>query len=210
MNMKKIIMALLALCFLVPGYAGNPQKDYQKALKKERSKKEKEFKKGKWEIVGTRTMEVALLKHYGKLEAEGEDAQEWYGLARAKSKNNAIQMATNNAVVSYAQQAGSTLKGRVVTELNANGVDASAELDNFYAAYERLVEKEIKNEMEPSFTIMRPQPDGTYEVQSFYVVSESKAQKARMRALEDALKSSKIAREHAGKISDFVKQGFDK
>lgn len=207
--MKKIMMALLALCFIVPCYAGNPQKDYQKALKKERAKKEKEFKKGKWEIVGSRTMEVALMKHYGKLEAEGEDAQEWFGMSRAKSKNNAIQMATNNAVVSYAQQAGSTLKGRVVTELNANGVDAAGELDNFYAAYERLVEKEIKNEMEPSFTIMRPLADGTYEVQTFYIVSESKAQKARMRALEDAMKSSEVARQHADQITDFVKQGFD-
>ncbi len=93
--------------------------------------------------------------------------------------------------------------------MNADGVDTSAEFDKFYAAYERLVEKEIKNEMEPSYSIIRKNADGTYEVQSFFIVEESAARKARQRALEGALKESEAAQKYADKIAGFVNEAFD-
>ena len=112
-------------------------------------------------------------------------------------------------MITYGQEAGSTLQGRVVSDISANGVDPSGEFENFFAAYERLVEKEIKGEMEPSYTIIRENTDGTYEVRTYFIVEESHAQKARLRALEDALKNSQIAAEHAEKIASFVRQGLD-
>ncbi len=129
--------------------------------------------------------------------------------ASTKSKNTGKQAAINNAVITYAQEAGSTLKGRVISDLNANGVDPAGEFDNFYAAYERLVEKEIRGEMQPSYTIIRTNPDKTYEIRTYFIVSELAASRARMRALEEAMKASEAAQKHAAKISEFVKQGFD-
>ena len=64
--------------------------------------------------------------------------------------------------------------------------------------------------MHPSYTIIRTNPDKTYEIRTYFIVSEVAASRARMRALEEAMKASEAAQRHAEKISEFVKQGFDK
>lgn len=208
--MKRLIFAILALAMLVPTYAEKANKQLEKARKKELSTKLKEYKKGKWDILGSRSLEYALAEHYDRLNKLGEDGHEVEGISsRTKSKNTGKQSAINNAVVSYAQEAGSTLKGRVITDLSANGVDPSGEFDNFYAAYERLVEKEISNEMQPSYTIIHTNPDNTYEIRTYFIVSEIAASRARIRALEEAMKASEAAQKYSEKISEFVKQGFD-
>ena len=69
--MKKIIMGLLALALLVPAYADAANKQLEKARKKELSQKMKEYKKGKWEILGSRTLEFSLANHYDKLNSLG-------------------------------------------------------------------------------------------------------------------------------------------
>lgn len=205
--MKKIIMMLLAVCLIAPAYA-DANKDLQKELNKEYKKKLKQYKKEKWNVVGSRTMEVVLLKHYDKLNNLEEDAREVVGMSRTKTKNNGYQAASNNAFVSYASQAGSSLKGRVMTDIFADGANPDAEFDHFFAAYERLVEKEIKGELNESFALVKTLPDNTYEFQVFYVVSENAAAKARMRALENALKESEVAQKYATKLSEFVNEGF--
>lgn len=205
--MKKILIVLMALVMIVPAYAEN--KALEKARKKELKTKLKEYKKNKWEVMGSHTLEVALATHYDRLNQLGEDGHEVEGVSTStKSKNTGKQMAINNAAITYAQEAGSTLKGRVVADIKGNGADAIGEFENFYAAYERLVEKEIKGELEPSFTIIRPNSDGTFEIRSYFIVSESNAAKARQRALEGAFKESQIAEEHAEQISSFVREGF--
>lgn len=209
--MKKIIMLILAVILMVPAVEAE-NKQLQKALKKEYKSKMKEYKKGKWELFGSsRTLEVALLQHYDQLNTLGEDAREVVGIAsRFKSKNVGHQQAINNACITYAQQAGSHLKGRVVSDIAANGDDTSAEFDHFYAAYERLVEKEIKGEMSESYSIIRciDPKKGEYEMQTFFIVNESAATRARIRAMENALKESEAAQRYAQKVSDFVKEGF--
>ena len=127
---------------------------------------------------------------------------------KSKSKNVGQQMAINNACATYAQQAGSSLKGRVVSDLAGDGIDTDAEFEHFYAAYERLVEKEIKGEMDQSFSLIRNNPDGTYEIETFFIVSEGAASKARIRAMENAAKESEAAQRYANKVSEFVREGF--
>lgn len=209
--MKKIIMLILAVILMVPA-AEAENKQLQKALNKEYKAKMKEYKKEKWKLFGSsRTLEVALLQHYDQLNSLGEDAHEVVGIAsRFKSKNVGHQQAINNACITYAQQAGSHLKGRVVSDIAANGDDTSAEFDHFYAAYERLVEKEIKGEMSESYSIIRciDPKTGEYEMQTYFIVNESAATRARIRAMENALKESEAAQRYAQKVSDFVKEGF--
>lgn len=208
--MKKIFAVLMALAILLcPTYAEAANKQLEKARNKELKEKVKEYKKGKWEILGSHTLEVALAEHYDKLNSL-DDAQDYSGVStRTRSKNTGKQMAMNNAFIEYAQSAGSTLKGRVVSDLSASGINADAELENFYAAYERLVEKEIRNEVQPSYTIIRSNGDGTYEIRTFMIVSESAASKARVRALENAAKESALAQSLAEKMSEFVQAGFE-
>ncbi len=211
--MKRFLSILLMVCVLASTAlcAAELDKKTRKRLEKEKKEKLKEFKKQGWQLLGsTRTLDGVLMRHYEKLEQLGDDGREVSGIATSvKSKNNGKQIATNNACITYGQQAGSTLRGRVLSESNANTTDPTTEFENFFQAYEREVEKEIKGEMDESFSIIRTNPDGTYEVQSFFIVSESAASKARMRALENSMRESEMARAHAEKISGFVQKAFE-
>ena len=193
--MKKALVVLLALFILVPSISTAQEKALSKALKKEYKAKMKEYKKEGWEIF---------------VNKGGEDVYEIVGVAGAfKSKNVGKQTATNNACNLYASQAGSHIKGRVVSDLGSNADDVVAEFDHFYAAYERLVEKEIRGEMSESFSIIRERGDGSYEMQTYYIINESAATRARIRAFENAAKESEAAQKYAEKVSKFVKEGFN-
>ena len=210
--MKKLTMLLmfvLTLAFVMPE-ASAQNRQLEKARKREYKAKKKEFKKGGWQIYGTtRSLDVALLTHYDQLNALGDKAFEVMGVApRFKSKNVGKNEAMNNAAILYAQQAGKTVKGRIVSDMASNGVDPGEEFDHFYAAYESVVEKEIKGELKESFSVIRDLGNGEYEMQTFFIVNEDAATQARIRAYENALKESAAAQEYANKVSQFVRKGF--
>lgn len=209
--MKKIIMFLAAFCLMMPVVNAQNSKALSKAVKKEYKTKMKEFKKGGWKLYGsTHSLEVALLTHYAKLNKEGDETYEIMGnCSRFKSKNVGHQTCVNNASNLYAQQAGRQIKGRIVSDIAGNADDVAAEFDHFYAAYESLVQKEINGELQESFCVIKENKDGTYEMQTFFVVSESAATRARIRAYENALKESEAAKKYAQKVSDFVREGFE-
>lgn len=217
--MKKMILmvvAVFALAVYCPttaqaqSYEAKTSKLLEKQLKKEYKDKLKELKKEKWQLYGSsHTLEVALLTHYDKLAKGGEDAHEVVGTAtKFKSKNIGHQTAINNACNIYARQAGSHVKGRIVSDMGANSDSIVNEFDHFYGAYQTLVEKEIKGEMQESFSIIRPYKDGSYEMQTFFIVNENAASKARLRAFEIAAKESAIAQKYADKVGEFIKEGF--
>ncbi len=209
--MKKVIIFLMALCMVLPSAVAQNSKALSKAQKKEYKIKMKEFKKEGWKLYGSsRSLDVALLTHYEKINKDGEETYEIMGnCSQFKSKNVGHQTCINNAANIYAQQAGRKLKGRIVSDIAGNGDDASAEFDHFYAAYESLVQKEINGELQESFCIIKENKGGTYEMQTFFIVSESTATRARIRAYENASKESAAAQKYSQKVSDFVRQGFD-
>ena len=204
------LIAALALSANCTTASAQQNELLEKQLKKEYKLKVKQLKKEKWQIYGsTHTLEVALLTHYDKLAKGGENAHEVMGTAtKFKSKNIGHQTAINNACNIYARQAGSHVKGRIVSDMGANSDSIANELDHFYAAYQTLVEKEIKGEMQESFSLIRSNGDGSYEMQSYFIVNEDAALKARIRAFENAAKESAAAQKYAEKVSDFVKEGF--
>ena len=207
--MKKLMITMMAALVLstsgAMAQAINPI--MQKQLNKEYKQKIKQFKKEKWQIyASSHSLEVALLQHYDKLAKGGDNAFEIVGIAsKFKSKNVGHQTAINNACNTYARQAGSYIKGRIVSDLATSD---STERDHFYAAYQTLVEKEIKGEMQESFSMIHDLGDGTFEMQTFFVVNEEAARKARMTALENAAKESADAQKYAEQVSGFVKEGF--
>lgn len=209
--MKKVFMAMLMVAFLCPAICNAQSKSLIKAQKKEYRAKMKEYKKEGWKIFGSsRSLEVALLSHYEKLNSGGDDVYEIVGVASEfKSKNVGMQIALNNACNIYASQAGSRIKGRIISDLGSNAENVSAEFDHFYAAYDRLVEKEIRGEMSESFSVIREKSKGVYELQTYFIINESAASKARIRAFENAARESEAAQKYADKVSKFVKEGFD-
>ena len=209
--MKKVLFLFVVLTLLCSTVSYAQSNVLKKAQKKEYKAKMKEYKREGWKIFGSsRSLDVALLRHYDKLNQGGDDVFEVVGVASSfKSKNIGKQTAANNACNTYAAQAGSVIKGRIVSDMGANADDMSSEFDHFYAAYERLVEKEIRGEMNESFSIIRDKGNGTFEMQTYFIVNENAATKARIRAFENAAKESEAAQKYAEKVSKFVKEGFN-
>mgnify|MGYP003505634536 CR=1 FL=1 len=208
--MKKFFVILMAALFVMPMTMDAQNKQLEKARKKEFKTKMKELSKEDWKIfASTRSLDVALLEHYEKLNTMGDNAYELVGIAaKFKSKNVGKQQALNSACIAYAQHAKSYVQGRIVSDMAGDGVAADNEFDNFYAAYERLVSAEIKGELRESFSIIRDLGDGTFEMQTFFIVDQDAASKARIRAMENALKETEMAQKHATKVSEFVNEGF--
>ena len=211
--MRRIVVFLLAVLLAAP--MGNVSaQNLSKAIKKEYKAKMKQLKKEKWELYGSsRTLEVTLSKYYEALDAN-PNVREIMGLApRFKSKSVGHQTAINDACRTYAQQCGSTVKGRIDSDMASDGLDVKSEFDHFYAAYERTVEKEIQGELQEKFSIIRQidkeKGDPIYEMQTYFLVDEEAASRARIRAYEQALKESEAAQKMANKIGDFVKAGFE-
>lgn len=209
--MRKLLVILLATLLVAPVEMASAQK-MSKAIKKEYKTKMKQLKKEKWELYGSsRTLDVTLAKYYQELDSK-ENVREIMGnAAKFKSKTVGHQSAINDACRTYAQQCGSIVKGRIDSDLASDGEDVNSEFDHFYAAFERLVEKEIQGELVEKFSLIREiDKDGpVYEMQTYFLVDEEAASKARIRAYEQAVKESEAAQKMATKIGDFVKAGFD-
>lgn len=204
---------MLSLMLIAPACEVSAQK-MSRAIKKEYKSKLKQFKNEQWELYGSsRTFEVLLSKYYQDLN-DNPNAREIIGYAnKCQSKSVGHQTATNDACRTYAQQCGSKVKGRIDSDLASDGNDVSSEFDHFYAAYERLVEKEITGELQERFTICRQngvdaKGNPTYEMQSFFIVDEDAASKARVKAYQNALMESESAQKYASQIDGFVKEGI--
>lgn len=211
--MKKFLMLLAALCLTFGAYAETElTKKQQKQVQKEVKAKMKEYKKEGWKLFGSsRPLEAVLEAHIGRLVSLGDDGFEQVGVANNfHSKSVGHQQAVNNACVEYAGKAGSAVRGIAETDLKANGSVEGDEFEHFYAAYTRLVEREIKGEMTETYSVIRETSPGNYEMQTFFIVSESAAAKAKERAAREALAETEIAQEHAAKISDYVRRAFER
>lgn len=198
---------LLLLCGSVVSVSAQ-----NRLLERETSKmyktKIKEYKKTGWKLAGSsKTLEVALLEHYEKMK-DPQNVELVGEVSQCKSLNVCKQAAYNNALITYANLAGSTLKGRVVSDLNVDQSDEEGEFDKMYAAYERLVQQEVKGVLMESYAIVK-EGGGSKQYKVFFLVNEEKASAARMRALERAAKETEMAQKYATKIADFVREGFE-
>lgn len=207
--MKKLFFLFVVTAIACSGTEVNAQnKKLEKAYDKMYKMKVKEFNQEGWKISGsTKTLEVALLEHYEKLkdaantELVGECSQ---GL----SINACRQAAYNNALITYANLAGSTLKGRIVSDTNIDQSDMEGEFDKMYAAYERLVQTEIKGVLTESFSVVK-ENGKRKQYRVYFIVNEDKASQARIRAMQRALEETQAAQKYAREISDFVQEGFE-
>lgn len=210
--MKKVLVILLAVMTLMPLTLSAQSKALNKALKKQYTEKKKEFKKEGWKLFGSsRTLDVCLLTHYDKLNSLGDEGEEVMGTATvssARHKNLLKQAAMTNACNNYARNSGSHVKGRVASDMGLTDEEKS-EFEHFYAAYEGLVDKEIRGELKESFTVIKEVSKDQVDMWVFYIVDVNAATKARIRAFENAAKESAVAQKYAEKVSEFIKEGFE-
>ena len=195
--MKRIILITIAVLMAMPVFAQGAQ--YRKKLR--------EYKKESWELYGSsKTMKDVLREHYDALAPDS--VFEVVGTATGvKSESIGQQVAWNNACINYVQQAGSFLRGRIDTD-NHTGGGTDGEFSHFYSAYETLLQKEIRGELRPSYTLVKRRADGNCQVMSFFVVDEEAAANARIKAMELAASESEAAQRIAGRIREYVQEGF--
>lgn len=198
---------ILVLSLIVAPVCYSQERTLRKELRKEYKEKLRELKKGKWEIFGSaRSADVTLLKFYEKLNSGNFEVV--MGTSSSfRSKNIGYQNAQFNAATRYAAEAMSYIKGRAVSDLHVDGTNGNEEFDKFYQAYERNVKAEIKGDLQDGYSIIRQNADGTYEMNSYFIVDIASASKARLQAMENAAKESSLAQEYAKKISDFINEG---
>lgn len=204
--MKKILMLLMALCLIAPTTMAQSLTPKQEKLCNKNAKdRAKELKKQGFEIMGTLPLQDALYKHFAKMEL---GATEQIGNGHSKSMNNGRQMCLTNAMSEYASKAASQIKGRSVTDAYGNEVDTEndPEFARFYAAYERLTQKEIKGELQESFTLVRKNADGSSDFRMFFLVDENKALSRRQKAMKDAIEESNFAQNYAKQVSEFINE----
>ncbi|MBO4800390.1 MAG: hypothetical protein J5545_00740 [Bacteroidaceae bacterium] len=192
--MKKyfvIMLAALGLIIAAPAAAQNKQ--MAKALKKELAQRKKAIKNNKQELFGTsRSIDVALLSHFEALDNGGDDVQEIVGYARGKSKNLLAAAAQNSVASRYAAQASAQIKGQLKQTLEGNAENVDEEVDKFSAIYLTKVESEIKGQIKPSYSLISTGADGVYELESYYIVNQTKATNARKAAFDAARKETGI------------------
>ena len=204
--MKRIILSSIIL-FCLGIFSGEAQK-LNRALKKEYKTKMKTFKKGKFKITGTsRSLEVSLLKHYEKL-----DSEKFEEIVIVSENCPTINLCDRKSLTDasslYATRASSFVKGRVVSEA---GYDASerrndkTDQDKFWAAYEQKVSANVSDALKKSFAVVKKKGKA-YEYQSFYLVENEEARKARLNALRQAQEETEASVEWAETVSDFINE----
>ncbi len=203
-----VILSLLLSCAL--GTANAQTKAMKKALEKEYKEKVKKYTKEGWTVFGTsRTLDVALLKHYEKLNEDG--ITEVYGTAVSGNKNIGKDKLLMSACASYAQKCGSNIKGRITEDMGSIvSTEELEEFEHFYAAYENNVQTQIQGELTSSFSIYRPTKvngKDVYEFETYFIVDETAASKARIRAFQNAMKESAVAQKYAETVSKFIEEG---
>jgi hypothetical protein len=198
------------LCFCVVSANAQSDRKYNKVMEKVYKKKTKEMKKDGWKATGTSlTLEAAIMKHLRTVNSDDKNKEMIVNVSMCKSLNVCSSQALNNVLVKYAENAGSYVRGRVISDLfnNASG-DVPKEFDKFYAAYERLVSAEIKGEIQFSAAFEKANGSGR-SYQAWFIVNDEKAGEARMRAMQRAFEESKLAQQYAAQVNDFVQAGFE-
>lgn len=202
--MKKIIMFLMAAFMLsaVPATAQELSKEAKKSIKA----KIKEFKKDGWKIFGSAySIEYALNKHYAKLESPDAEQQIGVSVASTKNKNLGRQKALTNACIEFVSRNETAIKGKVLEELGDNG--NGEEFDKFFGTFKKEVQGTIKDELKESFSVIRDNGDGTFEMQIYFVYDKTAASKARMRAIDRAAREDIASKLYAEGIKKYFEEG---
>ncbi|MDR2809601.1 MAG: hypothetical protein LBB84_03470 [Tannerellaceae bacterium] len=208
----KIFIRILMLSLFCIGLSAQAQSDkkYRKTMEKVYKAKTKELKKQKWVTSGTSlTLDAAIMKHLRTLHANENNKEIIATVSMCQSLNVCKSAALNNALIEYAQSAGSYVRGRIVSDMfNNSSGDVPAEFDKFYAAYERLVSAEVRGELDFSLALEKPNGAGK-SYQAWYIVDEDKAMQARVRAMRRAAEETRLAQEYANQVSQFVQEAFE-
>ena len=208
--MKKFLLLLVAaLIAIAPADAQVSRRDVRRAVKSAK-KEAKAYKKEGFKLLETGLMEAAIADFNIKKKA-GNITEIVTQVNGKKSINMAKSQARNNAINEYAESARALIRGRVDSDMSDVG---EVQMENFVAAYERLVLKEMNGELMTAFSLVRENKSKkaptTYDIRLVSYVDLDAAHQAHMRAMEQAMRESDLAKKYGTKISSWIDEGFVK
>ena len=204
--MKKIILMMLAAVIVAGPVAAQTKKELR-AAKKEAKMAAKQLKKEKFKLLEIGDLEMQLESYLIKTKT---GCKQIVGTAEdCISINLAKTAAMNNAVNEYATLSGGIVKGRITSEVSKVN---EQQADDIVAAYERLVLKEIKGEIQSCVTLIRANGKNkkNYDARVYCLVDYDTAHAAKVKAMNLALEELNLTQEYGSKISDWVNEGFEK
>lgn len=201
---KLLIIALMALTAVSAPLSARESKEVKNAAKaaKETAKalRKDGFKPLEY---GDGTAQLA-----GYFARTGDGCQGFVGTADACISVNLAKMtAQTNVANEYALASGGRVRGRVTSTASSIGGE---QLDDIVAAYERLINRDIRGELRTCATFVRKEKDGRYSVRVFCVVDEDAAHSARLKAMKRSLEETDMAEAYGSMVSDWIDEGMNK
>lgn len=189
--MKKILILMLAmLTASATLYAADP---VEKAINQAIKAKKKELKKGGWELFGTsQTLDMVLYDYYDKLLRTGGNYTEQMGNGDNSANKTLLHQKTLvDAARSYAQKTSSQVEGMVTDELKS--ID-KMEVEDFNSMFSSKIQQSIGGQLQEKYSVIRESKNnpGYYEMQTYFLVDESKAQQVRKEAMQAVLEKTKF------------------
>lgn len=201
--MKKIVMAAIAIIIAISPVFAQSAQDV-KAAKKEAKIAAKQLTKEGYKLLELGDMKLQLESYMAKAKA---GCKQIVGTAEdCMTVNLGKTTALNNAINEYATLSGGVVKGRITS--NTSNISGQ-QLDDIVAAYERLVLKEIKGEIQTCVTLVKDS-NKRYDVRVYCLVDYDAAHAARMKAMQLALEELNITQQYGSQVSDWIDEGLDK
>lgn len=201
--MKKVISILIATIFMISPAFAQSKRD-AKAAKKEAKIATKELKKEGYKLLELGDLQIQLEDYL--LKAKSGQKQIVGTAEGSMSLNLGKTIALNNAINEYATMSGGMVKGRITS--NASSINGQ-QVDDIVAAYERLVLKEIKGEIQTCVTLVK-ESKKKYDVRVYCLVDYDAAHAARMKAMRLALEELELSQKYGSQISDWIDEGLNK
>ncbi|MDR0505982.1 MAG: hypothetical protein LBH32_04070 [Dysgonamonadaceae bacterium] len=202
--MKQIVAIIVMALFVVTSVSYAQTQKEIKQVEKEAKKEAKEKEKSGWKLLEPGSLETVVKTHL--LKSRYGNMTEIVGTANMKkSINLGKTTARNNAVNEYAEGEKSMVKGKItsgIIDLNEN------QIENLAGGFERRVVAEISGELRLSYTLYKQNKDGSYDVQTIYLVDIEAEAKAKKRAMQLALEEAELASKYGDAISKFIDGSF--
>ena len=206
--MKKLV-SFITLCLIIISGSAVYGQSIGKQLKNEKKAIEarvKEIQKEGWKDMGNDGLAIEISRHFSRKNAN-PNLLELTADSKACTTPNLGKVEARTAVINeYADYCGGMVKARITSDLR----DVNEEqADNMVAAYERILVKELKKEIKPSYFLKKEiGGKAPYIIRGIFFVDEEAAERASQRALKEAAEDAGIAYDYANKISDFINDGI--
>ncbi len=198
--MKKIMILAAVILSFMGGVEISAQ---SKQDIKEAKTQAKQLTKEGWTVEGIGTIQGEL----EKIQAKRANAEVLIGSAYGKKKATLAKAeARNNAINEYAEYQKSLVQGRVTSGMTDLGGE---EAENFANGFERLVVHELNGEISIPALVLMKTVDGLTDVRCYYIIDNNAAEKARERAIKQAIDEAGLAQEYGNKISEFISDGYN-